>query len=106
MITKTLRDVFEVNVIANVHLINLFLPLILKGQAKKVIAISSGLADTEFTNQYEVTPGFLYSASKAALNMIIAKYNAQYKREGVLFLAISPGLVEVGHYKDGMARCL
>lgn len=34
--------------------------------------------------------------------MIIAKYSAQYKKEGVLFLAVCPGMVEVGHYKDGM----
>lgn len=101
-VTKTLRDLFEVNVIANVHLFNLFIPLILKGGAKKVIVISSGFADTEFTNKYDVTPGSLYSASKAAINMIISKYSAQYKEEGVLFLALCPGMVEVGHYKDGM----
>ncbi|KAK4233438.1 hypothetical protein C8A03DRAFT_19494 [Achaetomium macrosporum] len=100
LVTKTLRDLFEVNVIANVHLFNLFMPLILKGQDKKVIVISSGFADPVFTNKYDVTPGSLYSASKAAINMIVAKYSAQYKQDGVLFLAICPGMVEVGHYKD------
>ncbi|KAH8904638.1 NAD(P)-binding protein [Coniochaeta sp. PMI_546] len=99
-ITKTLHDLFEVNVIANVHLFNLFLPLILKGNAKKVIALSSGFADTDFTNKYDLTSGSLYSASKAALNMIVAKYSAQYKADGILFLAISPGMVEVGLYND------
>ncbi|OIW26876.1 NAD(P)-binding protein [Coniochaeta ligniaria NRRL 30616] len=99
-LTKTLSDLFEVNVIANVHLFNLFLPLILKGNAKKVIAISTGLADPDFTSKYDLTTGSLYSASKAALNMIVAKFSAQYKADGVLFLAISPGLVDVGHYDN------
>jgi NAD(P)-dependent dehydrogenase (short-subunit alcohol dehydrogenase family) len=100
MVTETLRNLFEVNVIGNVHLFKLFLPLILKGQAKKVIAISTGLADTEITKDYDVTTGSLYSTSKAALNMVVAKYSAQYKKDGVLFLALSPGLVETGSYKD------
>lgn len=100
-VTKTLRDLFDVNVIGNVHLFNLFIPLILKGQTKKVITISSGFADTEFTNKYDVTPAPFYSASKAAINMIVAKFSAQYKKDGVLFLALCPGMVDVGHYKDG-----
>ncbi|KXX75770.1 hypothetical protein MMYC01_207444 [Madurella mycetomatis] len=99
-LTKTLRDLFETNAIGNVHLFNLFIPLILNGQAKKVITISSGLADAEFTNKYDVTAGPLYSASKAAMNMIVAKFSAQYKKDGVLFLALSPGFVDVGHYKN------
>lgn len=35
--------------------------------------------------------------------MIVAKYSAQYKADGILFLAISPGMVEVGLYNDGMS---
>jgi NAD(P)-dependent dehydrogenase (short-subunit alcohol dehydrogenase family) len=35
-----------------------------------------------------------YSISKAALNMVVAKYAAEYKAEGFVFLAISPGLVD------------
>ncbi|KAK4151563.1 NAD(P)-binding protein [Chaetomidium leptoderma] len=104
MVTKTLRELFEVNVIGNVHLFNLFMPLIVKGQAKKVIAISTGLADTVLTNSYELTTGSLYATSKAALNMVVAKYNAQYKKAGVLFLALSPGFVDVGQYKDVTAE--
>jgi hypothetical protein len=36
--------------------------------------------------------------------MVVAKYSAQYKKDGVLFLALSPGMVEVGHFKDGKAQ--
>lgn len=97
-----MRRLFEVNVIAIVHLINLFIPLVLKSEAKKIIAISSGLADADLTNKFELATASLYSTSKAALNMVIAKFNAQYKQEGVLFLSMSPGMVEVGHFKDGI----
>lgn len=78
------------------------MPMILKGNAKKVVVISSGFADGDFTNKYDVEPGSLYASSKAAMNMITAKFSAQYKKDGVLFLSICPGMVEVGHYKDGM----
>lgn len=32
--------------------------------------------------------------SKAAMNLAVAKYAAQYKDEGLVFLSISPGLVK------------
>ena len=86
----------KINVIGNIHLYSLFMPLILKGTVKKVICISSGMADLELINEYEVEVGSLYAASKAAMNIVAARFNAQYKKDGVLFLAICPGVVEVG----------
>lgn len=91
----------QTNVVGNIHLFNLFLPLVLKGTVKKVITITTGLADLDLTNDYEVEVGALYAASKAAMNVIVAKFNAQYKRDGVLFLGISPGLVDTGHGANG-----
>ncbi|KAJ7837360.1 hypothetical protein B0H14DRAFT_2791503 [Mycena olivaceomarginata] len=35
-----------------------------------------------------------YSISKAALNVVVAKYAAQFKANGFIFLAISPGIVD------------
>jgi NAD(P)-dependent dehydrogenase (short-subunit alcohol dehydrogenase family) len=89
-------DLFKTNVVGNIHLFNLFLPLVLKGKAKKVIAITSGLADLDLTNEGDLDFGALYGASKAALNLIVAKFNVQYKKDGVLFLSISPGVVDTG----------
>ena len=91
----------QTNVTGNIHLFHLFLPLVQRGRAKKVVAISSGMADLDLVNRFEVEVGALYSASKAALNLIVAKFSAQYKREGILFLSISPGLVDVGKNKEG-----
>ncbi|UKZ78450.1 hypothetical protein TrVFT333_006190 [Trichoderma virens FT-333] len=91
---------FKVNVIANVHLFNLYMPLILAGNIKKVIALSTGMADLDSTNKFElqVAPG--YAISKAAMNTAIGKFHAQYKKDGVLFMSISPGVVDTGHYKN------
>jgi NAD(P)-dependent dehydrogenase (short-subunit alcohol dehydrogenase family) len=72
----------------------------------KVISISTGLADLDLTNDVEIDVGALYAASKAAMNVIMAKYNAQYKKDGVLFMSISPGVVEVGHYANSTYSCL
>ena len=41
--------------------------------------------------------GPLYSTSKAAMNLITAKFSAQYKKDGILFLSISPGFVDTGN---------
>jgi NAD(P)-dependent dehydrogenase (short-subunit alcohol dehydrogenase family) len=91
----------QTNVVGNVHLFQLFLPLVFKGKAKKVIAISTGLADLDLTNNLEISTTAFYAASKAALNTIVGKYNAEYKKQGVLFMSISPGVVEVGRNADG-----
>ena len=88
------------NVVGNIHLFNLFLPLVMRGKVKKVIAISSGHADLDFINNLEVENSSLYAASKAALNAIVAKFNAQYKKDSVLFMSMSPGVVEVGHFDN------
>ncbi|RDW61211.1 uncharacterized protein DSM5745_10709 [Aspergillus mulundensis] len=91
---------FQTNVVGNIHLFNLFLPSVMQGKVKKVIAISSGHADLDLINALEVENSALYAASKAAMNTIVAKFSAQYKRDGVLFVAVSPGVVEVGHYEN------
>lgn len=78
------------------------MPLILGGSAKKVVALSTGMADLDSMNKHElhVAPG--YAISKAAMNVAVGKFHAQYKKEGVLFMSISPGVVDTGHYKNGM----
>lgn len=91
--------VMRTNVLGNIHLFNSFMPQVLKGKVKKVITISSGMGDMDFVKDYEISMAYLYSASKSAMNMIAAKYSAQYKQDGVLFLSICPGMVDVGHFE-------
>ncbi|GAP83623.1 putative short chain dehydrogenase protein [Rosellinia necatrix] len=93
-------DSFRTNVIGNVHLFNLYLPLVLRGGAKKVIAISSGMADTALARDWKLVLSAPYSASKTAMNAVAVKFHAQYADRGVLFLSICPGSVDTGVY-DG-----
>jgi NAD(P)-dependent dehydrogenase (short-subunit alcohol dehydrogenase family) len=97
---------YMINTVGNVHLFNLALPLILKGEAKKIIAISSGMADPDFITQFSITDGPGYSMSKGALNIAIAKFDAEYRKQGVLFMAISPGLVATQDMSNGKSKPL
>lgn len=89
---QSLMESFRVNAVGTVHVINAFLPLIKKGTAKKVVLISSGMADPALVNSGIATAS-AYTISKAAANMVIYKYNAKYQKEGILFFALSPGVV-------------
>lgn len=102
VLEDTSAKLFQTNATGNIYLFTYFMPLVLKGKAKKVIAISSGHGDLDFINKLEVENSSLYAASKAALNVIVAKFNAQYKQDGVLFVSMSPGVVDVGHFDNGM----
>ncbi|KAI3393786.1 hypothetical protein diail_3607 [Diaporthe ilicicola] len=97
---EELTKAIQTNVISNIHLFNQFMPQILKGHVKKVIAISSGMGDMDLAKDYDVSESPLYSISKTALNMVSAKFSAQYKKDGVLFLSICPGIVDVGHFDN------
>ncbi|KEF51701.1 uncharacterized protein A1O9_12336 [Exophiala aquamarina CBS 119918] len=88
----------KTNLVGTVHLFNLFLPLVLKGQQKKVIAISSGSADLELISKFEIEVSGPYAAGKAATNVVVAKFGAEYAKEGVLFMSICPGVVDTGHF--------
>ncbi|KJZ73134.1 hypothetical protein HIM_07518 [Hirsutella minnesotensis 3608] len=97
---KDLLQSFNINVTGNIHLFNLFLPLIRNGNIKKVVAISTGMADIELIRKYDIDIAGPYSISKAALNAVVAKYSAKCRSEGILFMSISPGLVETGHHAE------
>ncbi|KAI0918896.1 hypothetical protein AcV5_001958 [Taiwanofungus camphoratus] len=93
LLEQDIQKSIHINVIGVVHTINSFLPLLRKSPIKKIITLSSGIGDLEFTLTSGVPSQAPYSISKAALNMTVAKYAVRFKGEGLLFLAISPGLV-------------
>ncbi|KAJ7665071.1 hypothetical protein DFH06DRAFT_985760 [Mycena polygramma] len=92
---------FKNNTISVVHCTNAFLPLLRNGSVKKVITLSSGVADTEFTLSGGAVGQVGYAISKAALNMVVAKYAAQYKADGFVFLALCPGVVDTSATATG-----
>ena len=95
-----LLETFNVNVIGVATTITAFLPLVKKSKTKKVITISTGMADLDFVNQSGVAMAPPYSASKAATNILIAKYNVSYRSQGILFMAVSPGFVDTSEGKQ------
>ncbi|KAL5456408.1 hypothetical protein PMIN06_003914 [Paraphaeosphaeria minitans] len=95
--TKLFRSFFDTNVLAQIFLYEAFLPLLLKGSIKKVLSISSCMGDPDFNREWAHDQAILYSSSKAALNMVNIKFGAQYKKDGVLFISMCPGVVDTGY---------
>jgi len=91
---QDLYDCWNINVIGTLNAIAAFIPLIKKGKVKKVFALSSGMGDLDFTNELDMDMAVPYSISKAALNMVMSKFSASYKKDGILFMSISPGAVD------------
>ncbi|KAI1087333.1 NAD(P)-binding protein [Rostrohypoxylon terebratum] len=89
---------YKANVIGNVHMINLSLPLIRAGKVKKVIFISSGHGDYDLARDYKITNSSSYAMNKAAMNLAMVKYHGQWSSEGILFMSISPGVVKTGNF--------
>ncbi|KAI9746770.1 MAG: hypothetical protein M1835_002437 [Candelina submexicana] len=99
VLDQEMNITFQTNVLGVVKSINTFLPLVKKSSIKKVVSITSGLADDNLTNDYDLYEAGPYTISKAALNTVVAKYNARHGKssDGILFVSISPGMVDTGH---------
>ncbi|KZL75132.1 hypothetical protein CT0861_08276 [Colletotrichum tofieldiae] len=97
---EDLLDSFKTNVVGNVHLFNLAMPLLGRGRVKKVVTVSSGMSDLEFISKSGIEVAAPYSISKAAMNTAVAKFSAQYAQDGLLFFSISPGVIDTGLYDD------
>lgn len=96
--------VLAANVTGVAQTINAFLPLIRAGTLKKVVTISSGMADLGLVNKFSLATSAPYSVSKAAVNAIVAKYNAALgPSQGILFFALSPGVVATEGVANAMA---
>jgi NAD(P)-dependent dehydrogenase (short-subunit alcohol dehydrogenase family) len=68
---------------------------------KKVIAITTGFSDVDVVAKLGIMNSAPYAISKAALNMAVATFSAQYAKEGILFMGVAPGFVDVGHHTNG-----
>ena len=71
-------------------LLRAFLPLIRQGQGKKILAVSSIIGSID---QSVNLPGLndQYAVTRAALNMLIRKWGAVLKNEGISTATIHPG---------------
>lgn len=84
---------FKTNTVGPILATNAFLPLIRKGTLKKVLSLSSAAADPAFIAKAEEASAPSYCITKTGIEMVMLTYALEYKREGVVFLAISPGIV-------------
>lgn len=64
------------------------------------------MADDALTVEYDLDIAGPYSISKAAMNTVVAKYSAEFRKEGILFLSLSPGFVQTGQYENGTSASL
>ncbi|KUJ15988.1 putative short-chain dehydrogenases/reductase [Mollisia scopiformis] len=84
----------EPNFFSAVFTTSSFMPLIQAGEQKKIICISTGMADDDMSLKTDIPFALGYAASKSALNTLVAKFAIDYKKDGVKFLALSPGWVK------------
>ena len=61
---------------------------------KKVLVVTSSMGSSSFVMKTGWSNAVPYAVSKAALNMVVAKFATRFKDEGFTFLAVSPGLVK------------
>jgi len=94
-------ETFRINVVGIIRVTNAFLPLLKAGTEKKIIQLSSTLGSIKpivpKTTPKEGSFGFMasaYATSKAALNMVNAKYAAEFDGQGFTFYAMHPGWVQ------------
>jgi len=59
------------------------------------------MAEVDLISEFEIDSAAPYSISKAATNAAVAKFHAQYKKENILFMSISPGYVDTGFADNG-----
>ena len=95
VLSTSLQRSFNANVVGIGLTTNAFLPLIRAGKDKKIITIGTGLADVDLVVKYELPAFVPYAVSKAATNMLVAKYHAALgPTEGITCVCISPGVVD------------
>ena len=104
LLRREFSNNLDVNVLGVMYSINAFLPLIRKGNAKKITVMSTGLAELELTQKANIAFSVLYSSTKAATNIVVAKYAAELRGEGIILLALSPGVVNTATRPRKFAR--
>ncbi len=87
------RGAMSTNVFGAIWSTNAFLPLLKQGVQKKVVHITTGMADLDFVKVTGAPHAVTMGISKAALNLVTAKYAAEFADQGIKFLALSPGWV-------------
>ncbi|KAK1143606.1 hypothetical protein N8T08_006216 [Aspergillus melleus] len=89
-----LESTFTTNVTSTHLVTSAFLPLLQKGNLKKVINISTTLGSIAMSPTYSLFPVPAYKVSKAAQNMLTVQYAQSFADQGFTFVTVSPGWVK------------
>ncbi|KAK9234857.1 hypothetical protein V1525DRAFT_411769 [Lipomyces kononenkoae] len=85
---------FSTAIYGGIWTTNAFLPLIEKGAQKKIVHISSAMAESQLIKKSGVSYAVPYSVAKAGMNVQVAKYAVELAPKGIKVLALSPGWVD------------
>jgi NAD(P)-dependent dehydrogenase (short-subunit alcohol dehydrogenase family) len=86
-----LQETLDVNVIAVHRVSSAFLPLLEKGNLKKLLVVSSELGSMTNKDYSALAPFPSYKISKAAVNMLVVQYAVELKPKGFTVFCVSPG---------------
>jgi NAD(P)-dependent dehydrogenase (short-subunit alcohol dehydrogenase family) len=84
------REVMEVDMVGPVKVSETFLPNVLAGGRKKIVAVSSSLGSISETKG----GNYFYRTAKAALNMAMRTMAMDLAPQGVVVALLSPGIVD------------
>jgi NAD(P)-dependent dehydrogenase (short-subunit alcohol dehydrogenase family) len=85
------REAFDSNVVGVARVTRAFLPHLKKAGHARVANISSGAGSISEKEDFDY---YSYSVSKAALNMLTRTLAAEFRPQGIIVTAISPGWVK------------
>ncbi|KAK3379092.1 putative short-chain dehydrogenase [Lasiosphaeria ovina] len=88
------KAAYESSLYGAIWTTNAFLPMIESGKEKKIIHISTGIADARVIKGTGVTAAVDYAVAKGAMNILVAKYAAELEPKGIKVVALSPGWVD------------
>ncbi|KAF4540697.1 Short chain oxidoreductase protein [Lasiodiplodia theobromae] len=89
-----LEDIFKINVLGVQYTTSAFLPLLKKGNAKKIIVVSTPLGSINSAPEWKWAQVPAYKISKAAVNMLTVQYALDLEDEGFTVVPLSPGYVK------------
>jgi NAD(P)-dependent dehydrogenase (short-subunit alcohol dehydrogenase family) len=89
-----LNDIFNINVTGTHMVTTYFLPLLRKGESKKVGNMTSTLSSITLAPTVAEWPLISYKISKTALNTLTVQYALELQKEGFIFIAMNPGWVQ------------
>lgn len=100
-----MQRMFDTNVFGVIRVTQVFLPLLRKSKAARIVMMSSGLGsltDALDMRSETWTVGFGgYCASKTALNMLTVKLAKELDRDGIKVNAVDPGLTSTDMTGNG-----